>query len=73
MSDHYPIVVFWSDEDQAWIADMPDLQGCVADGASPEAALRELMIVKRMWLDVASEDGVPLPEPSQVAPGLRVG
>jgi len=69
----YPIVIAWSDEDRAWIAEMPDLHGCVADGATPEAALRELMVVKRMWLDVAREDGVPLPEPSQVAPCLRLG
>ena len=60
----YPIVIFWSPEDRAYIADIPDLQGCTADGATPEEALREVLIVKGMWLDVAREDGRPLPEPS---------
>ena len=61
----YPIVIFWSPEDQAHIADIPNLQGCTADGATPEEALREVLIVKEMWLDVAREDGRPLPEPSR--------
>ena len=61
----YPIVIFWSPEDQAYIADIPDLQGCTADGATPEEALREVLIVKEMWLDVAREDGRPLPEPNR--------
>ena len=65
----YPIVIFWSDEDHAWLADIPDLQGCTADGETPEEALHEVLIVKRLWLEVAREDGVDLPEPSHRAQG----
>lgn len=61
----YPIVIFWSMEDEAHIADVPDLQGCAADGATPAEALREVLLVKEMWLDVAREDGRPLPAPSR--------
>ena len=61
----YLIVIFWSAEDRAYIADIPDLQGGSADGATPEEALREVLIVKEMWLDVAREDERPLPEPSR--------
>ena len=60
-----PIVIFWFPEDQAYIADIPDLPGCIADGATPEEALREVLIVNEMWLDVARADGRPLPRPSR--------
>ena len=61
----YPIVIFWSSEDRAYIAEIPDLQDCVADGETPEAALREVLVVKDLWLEVAREDGRPLPEPNR--------
>jgi predicted RNase H-like HicB family nuclease len=69
MSDHpddYPIVLFWSDEDDAWIADVPDLAFCSAHGDSPEEALREIQIAKRVWLEVARREGRSLPSPSDV-------
>jgi len=61
--DNYPIVVFWSDEDEAFIADVPDLRYCSAHGETPEEAVREAMIARRLWLETAREDGVPLPDP----------
>lgn len=60
----HPIVICWSETDQVSIAEIPDLQGCKADGESPDQALREVLVVREMWLDVAREDGVPIPEPS---------
>ncbi len=62
MSD-YHINVFYSDEDEAWVADIPDLGMCSAFGATAEEALAEVEIAKEAWLDVAQEDGRPIPEP----------
>jgi predicted RNase H-like HicB family nuclease len=62
-SDNYPIVVFWSPEDDEWIADVPDLRHCSASGATPEEAVREALIGRALWLEVAREDGLELPDP----------
>jgi predicted RNase H-like HicB family nuclease len=59
----YAITVFWSDEDGQWIADIPDLKGCSASGDSPEEAVREVQVAKRLWLEVAREDDEEIPEP----------
>ncbi|HEX5165912.1 MAG TPA: type II toxin-antitoxin system HicB family antitoxin [Thermomicrobiales bacterium] len=61
--DHYHINVFWSDEDESFVADIPDFQYCSAFGATPEEALREVLIAKRLWLESAREHGRPIPEP----------
>lgn len=62
MSD-YHINVFWSDEDNCYIADIPDLEYCSAHGETPEEALREVLVAKRAWLAVAKERGVSIPKP----------
>lgn len=61
--DNYPIVVFWSPEDEEWIADVPDLQSCSAGGVTPEEAVREVLIAREAWLEVAREHGHALPDP----------
>lgn len=61
---HYHINVFYSEEDAAWIADIPDLQFCSAVGASPEQAVAEVEKARELWLEVAREDGRPIPAPS---------
>lgn len=66
--DLYPIVVAWSEEDHVWVADVPDLKYCTAHGDTPEEALREAVIARRLWLRVAREEGMALPEPS--VPGV---
>jgi predicted RNase H-like HicB family nuclease len=64
MMDHrYHINTFWSKDDEAWIAHVPDLRGCSAHGDTPEEAMREVQIAIGLWLDVAREDGDPIPEP----------
>ncbi|MFP5299534.1 MAG: type II toxin-antitoxin system HicB family antitoxin [Actinomycetota bacterium] len=60
----YPINIFWSEEDSQWIAVVPDLEGCSASGDSPEEAAREIQIAMKLWLDVANENGDPIPQPS---------
>lgn len=59
----YHINLFFSEEDDCWIADVPDLKSCSAHGPTPEDALRELQIAKQLWLEVAREHGDPIPEP----------
>ncbi|HJP64913.1 MAG TPA: type II toxin-antitoxin system HicB family antitoxin [Actinomycetota bacterium] len=59
----YHINVFWSDEDGSYVADIPDLEGCSALGDTPEAALREVLAAKDLWLESAREHGDPIPEP----------
>lgn len=65
MKDNYPIVIFWSDGDEAYIADVPDLRYCSAHGETPEEALREILIAREQWLEVAREDGLALPDASE--------
>ncbi|MGE0597980.1 MAG: type II toxin-antitoxin system HicB family antitoxin [Dehalococcoidia bacterium] len=59
----YHIDIFWSDEDSAYIANLPDFEYCSAHGDTPEEALKELLIAKKAWLAVAQENGDPIPEP----------
>ena len=59
----YHINIFYSDEDQCYVADIPDLKYCSAFGETPQEALAEVLVAKEMWLEVAREDGSPLPTP----------
>ncbi len=59
----YHINIFYSEEDEAYIADIPDLKSCSAHGDTPEEALHEVLIAKELWLEVAREEGFPIPEP----------
>jgi predicted RNase H-like HicB family nuclease len=63
MMPKYHIDVFWSEDDGAWVADVPDLQSCSAFGDTPGEALAEVEQAMEAWLDVAREDGLPIPEP----------
>jgi len=62
MSD-YHINIFYSQEDGEYIADIPDLKYCSASGATPEEALREVLIAKSLWLEAAQKNGKPIPPP----------
>jgi predicted RNase H-like HicB family nuclease len=53
--NRYAIVVFWSDEDETWVADVPDLKSCSAFGHSPEAAVAEVRVAMEAWLAAARE------------------
>ena len=61
--NRYHINIFWSDEDGEFIAAIPDLRSCSASGATPEDALREVLVAQELWIDVAREHGWELPEP----------
>ncbi len=59
----YHINVFYSDEDEGYIADVPDLAHCSAFGHTPEEALREVLRAKEAWLEAARDNGKPIPAP----------
>lgn len=59
----YEIVIYWSDEDEAFIAEVPELPGCAADGSSYVEALANVDVIIREWVETARELGRPIPEP----------
>jgi predicted RNase H-like HicB family nuclease len=59
----YHINVFYSEEDDGYIADIPDLKHCSAFGSTPEEALREVLKAKETWLEAAQSEGKPVPAP----------
>jgi predicted RNase H-like HicB family nuclease len=67
MDHRYEIDLFWSDEDLVFLAEVPDLPGCMAHGAIHEEALAEIQVAIAGWVECALESGRPVP-----APRLRV-
>ena len=59
----YEVIIYWSNEDQAFIAEVPELPGCAADGATYQEALANLEVVIQEWIETAKELGRPIPEP----------
>jgi predicted RNase H-like HicB family nuclease len=60
----YEIIIFWSSEDEAFIAEVPELPGCAADGATKQAALKNVDVVIKEWIETAKNLGRPIPEPT---------
>ena len=61
--DKYEVIIFWSEEDNVFVAEVPELPGCVAHGATQEEALSNAKEAEKLWLDTAREFGDPIPEP----------
>jgi predicted RNase H-like HicB family nuclease len=59
----YEIIIFWSEADEAFIAEMPELKGCIAHGETQEEALRQVNVVAQEWLRIAAGKGWSIPEP----------
>lgn len=59
----YHINIFYSEPDEGYIADIPDLNGCTAFGKTPAIALEEVQRVKEAWIDAAKESNIPVPPP----------
>ena len=59
----YHINIFYSEDDQGYIADIPDLKSCSAFGETPEQALEEVLLAKKSWLESANSNGKPIPIP----------
>jgi predicted RNase H-like HicB family nuclease len=60
----YPIDVFWSDEDNIWIANVPDLALCTGHGSTPQEAVKEVGGAVEAWLEAANAEGLAIPAPS---------
>ncbi|MEK6672866.1 MAG: type II toxin-antitoxin system HicB family antitoxin [Nitrospirota bacterium] len=59
----YEIIIYWSNEDNAFIAEVPELPGCMAHGETPEKALKNAKDAIQLWIDTAKEFGDTIPEP----------
>jgi predicted RNase H-like HicB family nuclease len=59
----YEVIIYWSEEDQAFIAEVPELAGCLADGKTYQEALANAEVVIEEWLETARDLGRQIPEP----------
>jgi len=59
----YEVIIYWSDEDNAYVAEIPELPGCMADGSSYQEALANAEAVIQEWIETAKELNRPIPEP----------
>ena len=59
----YEVIIYWSEADQAFLAEVPELPGCMADGATAAEALLNAEVVAREWVEVAQDLGRPIPAP----------
>jgi predicted RNase H-like HicB family nuclease len=59
----YQIIIFWSDDDKCFVAEMPELKGCIAHGNTYNEALSQVQEVATNWLNIASEKGWTITEP----------
>lgn len=59
----YEVIIYWSEDDQAFIAEVPELPGCAADGETYQKALANAETVVREWIETAKELGRPIPAP----------
>ncbi|MHB8652938.1 MAG: type II toxin-antitoxin system HicB family antitoxin [Terriglobia bacterium] len=59
----YEVIIYWSEEDQAFIAEVPELPGCACDGKTYREALANVEVVIDEWIETATELGRPIPQP----------
>jgi len=59
----YEVIIYWSNDDQAFIAEVPELAGCAADGQTYREALANVEVIIQEWLETARQLGRPIPEP----------
>ncbi|MEM6648594.1 MAG: type II toxin-antitoxin system HicB family antitoxin [Bacteroidota bacterium] len=60
---NYEVIIYWSAEDAVFVADVPELPGCMAHGDTQAEALRAAQDAMQLWIDTAAEFGDPIPEP----------
>ena len=63
MKIRYELIIYWSEVDQAFIVEVPELPGCAADGETCQEAVQNVEVVIHEWLETAQELGRPIPEP----------
>jgi predicted RNase H-like HicB family nuclease len=59
----YEVIIYWSEEDKSFIAEVPELTGCMSDGPTPHDALENVQEIISQWIDTAVSLGRPIPEP----------
>ncbi len=59
----YEVIIYWSEEDQSFVAEVPELPGCMADGATYQEALANVEVIIQEWIETARELGRSIPEP----------
>ena len=59
----YEIIIFWNDNDKCFVAEMPELKGCIAHGNTQDEALNEIQKLASEWLNIANEKGWEIPQP----------
>jgi predicted RNase H-like HicB family nuclease len=59
----YEVIIYWSEEDQTFIAEVPELPGCAADGENYQEALQNLEIIMQEWIETANALGRPISQP----------
>ena len=59
----HEVIIYWSEDEQAFIAEVPELSGCAADGSTKQAALKNVDLVISEWIETARELGRPIPRP----------
>ena len=63
MDSKYEIIIFWSEEDDAYVAEVPELHGCMADGKTYREAVANAERIIQQWIETAKELGRPIPKP----------
>lgn len=63
MSSNYEIIIYWSEDDGAFIAEVPELPGCMADGKTYQEAVANVEVIVEEWIQTAKELGRPIPQP----------
>ena len=63
MKNKYELIIYWSEIDQAFIVEVPELIGCAADGETYQEAVQNAEVVIQEWIEIAQELGRPIPQP----------
>ena len=63
MMNRYEIIVYWSEEDEAFVAEVPELPGCMADGETYQKAISNAEVIIQEWIETAEELRRPIPQP----------
>jgi len=63
MSSNFEIIIYWSNDDGAFVAEVPELPGCMADGRTYQEAVTNVEVIVEEWIQTAKELGRPIPQP----------
>lgn len=63
MESRYEMIIYWSQEDDAFIVEVPELPGCMADGTTYDKAVANAQVIIKEWIEAASQQERPIPQP----------